>query len=174
MSNVFSCICNVSQDATVKYLASGQAVLNVSVANNVGFGDNQKTVWIRVALWGKRAEGTLAEYLKKGQAVFISGEMTTNEYTKQDGTKGFQVEVNANILDLVGGKRSENATAAHESYQADPYPPAAYAPQPAPQYQPPPPQGHLTPHEQYQRDVAAHNARMAAEAPTPPDDDIPF
>ena len=142
MSNVFSGVCNVSQDATVKYLPSGQAVLNVSVANNVGFGDNQKTVWLRVALWGKRAEGSLATFLLKGQAVFVSGEMTTNEYTKQDGTKGFQIEVNANVLDLVGGKRSENAPAAYESHQQDPYPPAAYAPQPQPvaAYKPPPPQ----------------------------------
>lgn len=137
MSNVFSGVCNVSQDATVKITSTGQSVLNVSVANNVGFGDNQKTVWIRVALWGRRAEGTLVDYLKKGQQVFISGEMTTNEYTKNDGTKGFQVEVNANVIDLVGGKRSENAAAAYESHQQDPYPPAAYAP-PPPQYPQPP------------------------------------
>jgi single-strand DNA-binding protein len=137
MSNVFSGVCNVSQDATVKITSTGQSVLNVSVANNVGFGDNQKTVWIRVALWGRRAEGTLVDYLKKGQQVFISGEMTTNEYTKNDGTKGFQVEVNANVIDLVGGKRSENTAAAYESHQQDPYPPAAYAP-PPPQYPQPP------------------------------------
>jgi single-strand DNA-binding protein len=169
MSNVFSGVCNVSQDATVKYLPSGQAVLNVSVANNVGFGDNQKTVWIRVALWGKRAEGTLVDYLRKGQAVFISGEMTTNEYTKNDGTKGFQVEVNANVIDLVGGKRSENASAAYESHQQDPYPPAAYTTTP-------PPAPPITPQQQYERDLAAYKASLP-QPPKPPqqaDDDIPF
>ena len=171
MSNVFSGVCNVSQDATVKYLPSGQAVLNVSVANNIGFGDNQKTVWIRVALWGRRAEGSLVDYLKKGQAVFISGEMTTNEFTKQDGTKGFQVEVNANTIDLVGGKRSENSQSAYESYQQDPYPPAAYAPpqQPA---QPQTPAGYLTPQQQYDRDMAAYNAQKPQ--PPRPNDDIPY
>jgi len=163
MSNVFSAVCNVSQDATVKYTPSGQAVLNVSVANNTGFGDKQKTNWLRVVLWGKRAEGSLAEYLKKGQAVFISGELNVNEYTKNDGTKGFQLEVNADILDLVGGKRSENQQSAYESHQADPYPPAAYAPQPAPQYQQPPPQ-------------QSGAAYQAARNGTPPryNDDVPY
>jgi single-strand DNA-binding protein len=164
MSNVFAAVCNVSQDATVRYLPSGQAVLNVSVANNIGFGDKQQTVWIRVALWGRRAEGSLVGYLKKGQAVFISGELSTNEYTKNDGTKGFQLEVNADILDLVGGKKSDNQQAAYESYQQDPYPPAAYAPPVTP----------LTPQQQYERDMAAYNAQK----PQPPkphiDDDIPF
>lgn len=138
MSNVFAAVCNVSQDATVNYLPSGQAVLNVSVANNTGFGDKQKTNWIRVVLWGKRAEGTLAGYLRKGQAVFISGELNVNEFTKNDGTKGFQLEVNANVLDLVGGKKSDNAVPAYESYQQDPYPPAYQQP-PQTNYQAPPP-----------------------------------
>jgi single-strand DNA-binding protein len=169
MSNVFTAVCNISQDATVKYLASGQAVLNVSVANNTGFGDKQKTNWIRVALWGKRAEGTLVDYLRKGQAVFVSGELNVNEYTKQDDTKGFQLEVNADILDLVG-KKSENSTAAYESYQKDPYPPAAYAPPPisAPVQSLPP----LTPQQQYERDMAAYQASMPK--PPHPDDGIPF
>ncbi|MFI3180021.1 MAG: single-stranded DNA-binding protein, partial [Methylococcales bacterium] len=76
MSNVFSGVCTIGRDAEVRYLPSGQAVLNVSVANNVGFGDKQQTVWLRVVLWGKRAEGTLKDYLKKGQQVFVSGELT--------------------------------------------------------------------------------------------------
>ena len=59
MSNVFSFIGTVGRDAEVRYLPSGQAVLNVTVANNVGFGDKQQTLWVRVALWGKRAEGSL-------------------------------------------------------------------------------------------------------------------
>jgi hypothetical protein len=68
------------------------------------------------------------------------------------------------------GKKSENSTAAYESYQKDPYPPAAYAPPPisAP-VQPLPP---LTPQQQYERDMAAYQASMPK--PPHPDDDIPF
>jgi len=106
MSNVFSGVCTVGRDAEVRSLPSGQSVLNVTVANNVGFGDKQQTVWLRVVLWGKRAEGSLKDFLKKGQQVFVSGEITTTEYQKNDGTQGFALELNANIIDLIG-KRSD-------------------------------------------------------------------
>lgn len=112
MSNVFSFCGTVGRDAEVRYLPSGQAVLNVSVANNVGFGDRQQTIWVRVAVWGKRAEGNLKDYLKKGQPVFVSGEMTMGEYTGNDGVKRTNIEVNAAILDLVGGKREGAAAPA--------------------------------------------------------------
>ena len=112
MSNVFSGVCTVGRDAEVRHLPNGQAVLNVSVANNVGFGDKQQTVWLRVVLWGKRAEGTLKDYLKKGQQVFVSGELTMSEFTGNDGVKKSSLELNATTIDLVGKKsESQNAPA---------------------------------------------------------------
>ncbi len=107
MSNVLSFTGTVGKDAEVRHLPSGQVVLSVNVANNIGFGDKQKTIWIRVTLWGKRAEGELKNYLRKGQQVFVSGELTMSEYTANDGTKKTQLELNASILDLVG-KRGES------------------------------------------------------------------
>jgi single-strand DNA-binding protein len=108
MSNVFSFTGTVGRDAEVKPMPSGQAVLNVTVANNIGFGDRQQTLWVRVALWGKRAEGSLVQYLKKGQQVFVSGELSLREYQAADGTTKTSLELNANIIDLVG-KRNEQA-----------------------------------------------------------------
>jgi len=108
MSNVFSFTGTVGRDAEVRYLPSGQAVLNVRVANNIGFGDKQQTLWITVVLWGKRAEGQLQNYLKKGQQVFVSGELTQREYQANDGSTKTSLEVNANILDLVGGRNAES------------------------------------------------------------------
>lgn len=108
MSNVLSFTGTLGKDAEVRYLPSGQAVLSANVANNIGFGDKQKTIWVRVTLWGKRAEGELKNYLRKGQQVFVSGELTISEYTANDGSKKTQLELNASILDLVG-KREESA-----------------------------------------------------------------
>ncbi|MDP3932615.1 MAG: single-stranded DNA-binding protein, partial [Methylococcaceae bacterium] len=90
-------------------------VLNVRVANNVGFGDKQQTLWIRVAVWGKRAEGQLANYLKKGQQVFVSGELSQSEYRANDGSTKTSLELNANILDLVG-KRGDSGVQPQQSY----------------------------------------------------------
>lgn len=108
MSNVFSFHGTVGRDAEVRYLPSGQAVLNVTVANNIGFGDKQQTLWIRCAMWGKRAEGQLQNYLKKGQQVFVSGELSQSEYRAQDGSTKTSLELNANIIDLVGKRNESN------------------------------------------------------------------
>jgi single-strand DNA-binding protein len=115
MSNVFSFTGTIGRDAEVRYAPSGMAILNVTVANNIGFGDKQQTLWIRVALFGKRAEGSLKDYLKKGQQVFVSGELSQNEYRANDGTTKTSLELNANIIDLVG-KRTEGGTS-QQSYQ---------------------------------------------------------
>jgi single-strand DNA-binding protein len=108
MSNVFSFTGTVGADAEVRYLPSGQAVLNVRVANNIGFGDKQQTLWINCAVWGKRAEGALKDYLKKGQQVFVSGELSQREYKANDGTTKTALELNANILDLIGKKNESS------------------------------------------------------------------
>ena len=118
MSNVFSFTGTVGRDAEVRYAPSGVAVLNVTVANNVGFGDKQQTLWIRVVLFGKRAEGQLQNYLKKGQQVFVSGELTQDEYKANDGTTKTSLALKANIIDLVGG-RKENAPARQAAPKAD-------------------------------------------------------
>jgi single-strand DNA-binding protein len=129
MSNVFSFTGTVGKDAEVRYTPAGMAVLSVNVANNVGFGDKQQTLWVRVALFGKRAEGQLASYLKKGQQVFVSGELTQSEYRANDGSTRTTLELNANIIDLVG-KRNETgqgmqSPASQPTYQAAPAAPAA-------------------------------------------------
>lgn len=116
MSNVFSFTGTVGRDAEIRYTPSGLAVLSVTVANNIGFGDKQQTLWVRVALFGKRAEGGLQNYLKKGQQVFVSGELTQNEYKANDGSMKTSLELNANIIDLIG-KRSESGQG-QQTYQA--------------------------------------------------------
>lgn len=108
MSNTISFVGTVSMDAEVRYTTGGTAILSVNVANNVGYGENKKTNWFRVSLFGKRAEGKIVEWLKKGQQVFVSGELTINEYTNKDGLKAQSIEINANVLDLVGRRTEQN------------------------------------------------------------------
>jgi single-strand DNA-binding protein len=105
MSNVFTAVCTVTRDCEVRYLQNGSAVLTVNVANNQGFKDKQTTLFIRVSLFGKRAEGNLKDYLVKGQQILVSGELRTNEYQAKDGTTKTSIELNANIIDLVGSKK---------------------------------------------------------------------
>jgi len=119
MSNVISFIGTLSRDAEVKVTKGGTSVLSFSCANNNGFGDRQTTNWFRVSLFGKRAEGQLQSYLKKGQQVFVSGELNQNEYKTNDGTTKTSLEVVANIVDLVGRKQ-EGAPPERQQNQSQP------------------------------------------------------
>jgi single-strand DNA-binding protein len=124
MSNVFSFTGTIGRDAEVRVTPSGQSVLNVTVANNIGFGDRQQTLWVRVALWGKRAEGSLQNYLKKGQQVFVSGELSQREYQTNDGTTRTSLELNANIIDLLG-KRNDATQQPQQNFQQTPTSPTS-------------------------------------------------
>ena len=106
MSNSFNFVGYCTGDAKVRTIPNGSQVLEVSVANNVGYGEKQNTNWCKVSYWTKNAD-KLVDFFVKGQPVFVSGEMTSNEYTAQDGTKRFNLSVKANILDLVGKKSTD-------------------------------------------------------------------
>lgn len=104
MSNVFSFTGALGRDPELKYLPSGDALLSFSVACNTGFGDKRHTMWITCSVFGKRAE-TLNQYLTKGKHVFVSGELRQREYQGKDGTTKTSLEMNANVVDFIGGKQ---------------------------------------------------------------------
>lgn len=93
---------NLGQDSEVKHTASGTAVLSFSVAVKSGYGERAKTTWVRCALFGKRAEGNLSQYLVKGTQVAVSGELELQEWEGQNG-KGAAIAVNVDSIDLIGG-----------------------------------------------------------------------
>lgn len=97
--NVFTITGNLGKDAEVK--SFGQStVCNFTVANKVGFGEKEQTLWVDCALWGKQAESKLPEHLKKGQQVAVSGELSTFE---AESGKTY-LKLRCNSVTLVGGK----------------------------------------------------------------------
>lgn len=121
MSNVFSFTGALGADAERRMTPSNQSVLNLSVAVNSGYGDNKKTLWVRCALWGKRAEGELLNYLKKGKKVFVSGELSEESYT-YDGEKKTKLCVNVNLLELIDPvKNGERSDSREDERQSTPF-----------------------------------------------------
>jgi single-strand DNA-binding protein len=80
--------------------------------------DRQQTLWLNVSLWGKRAESGLVSHLKKGKQIFVSGELTLSEYKANDGTTRINLDLNANIIELVGKKDDTNQSAPSHSSSA--------------------------------------------------------
>ena len=106
----------LGKDPELKTLDSGNTVLNFTLATDHGFGQNKKTLWIRCALFGKRAE-TLHQYLAKGSHVLVQGELYTREWQKQDGTTATDLECRVAELEFAGSK-SEGQQAAPQQQTA--------------------------------------------------------
>ncbi len=103
--NLFTMTGRIGRDAEFRAFPNGGGVLSFSVATNSGYGDKEKTLWLRANIFGKRAEGGLAQYLVKGQEVAISGELSENEYTTKDtGEVRKSLEINVQNVELIGGK----------------------------------------------------------------------
>ena len=97
--NVFTFSGNLGNDCR-KGNVSGTAVVNFSVACKSGYGQNEQTVWVDCALWGKQAESKLPDYLLKGRKVTVSGELGTREH---DGKTYITCRVNSLDLGSDGG-----------------------------------------------------------------------
>jgi len=123
--NLFSFTGNLGKDAEVKHTASGTALCEFSVAVKSGYGDKEKTNWVRCVMFGKKAEGQLPQYLRKGTQVAISGELELQEWEGANG-KGAALAVTVQNIDLIGGKQDGQQQ----------YAPQQQAPQQAPQMAP--------------------------------------
>jgi single-strand DNA-binding protein len=127
------------QDPEVRYLPSGNAVTNLSLATSEQWTDKQtgqkveKTEWHRVSLFGKVAE-IAGEYLRKGSQVYIEGKLQTREWEK-DGIKRYTTEIIVDMqgtMQLLGGRPGADDGAPRQPRQA----PAREAQQPPAAAQP--------------------------------------
>ena len=107
--NKHICIARLGKDPEIKYLPSGQAVANFSVAcgktwkNNEGEKQEQ-TTWISYVAFGKLAE-IIGEYCKKGSRVYLEGELRVRKW--QDKTSGqdrYATEIVASEMQLLDSK----------------------------------------------------------------------
>lgn len=110
------------QDPETRYLPSGNAVTNLSLATSEQWTDKQtgqkveKTEWHRVALFGKVAE-IAGEYLRKGSQVYIEGKLQTREWEK-DGIKRYTTADAAQVDHAPHGEKQAESTQ-HDDHPAD-------------------------------------------------------
>ena len=89
---------NLGQDPEVRFMPSGGAVANLTVATSESWKDKQtgeqkeKTEWHKVAIFGKLAE-IAGEYLKKGSKVYLEGSLQTRKWQNQQGQDQYTTEV---------------------------------------------------------------------------------
>ncbi|MFT5427219.1 MAG: single-strand DNA-binding protein [Gammaproteobacteria bacterium] len=106
---------NLGQDPEVKYMPSGQAVCNISVATTDNWSDKasgekqEKTEWHRVVFFRRLAE-IAGEYLKKGSQVYIEGRLQTRKWKDQSGVEKYTTEIIANEMQMLGGRGGGGAS----------------------------------------------------------------
>jgi single-strand DNA-binding protein len=114
----------VGKDAELKYTQSGKAVADFSIAVNMGKDaqGNDRTMWVKAVLWEKRAEG-LAQYIKKGIYVAVSGRPTTEAWVgKQDGEIQSKLVINVEDFTFAGKSGGGNGGANRDEQAQAPAP----------------------------------------------------
>lgn len=122
----------LGKDPETRFMPNGDAVCNFSIA--VGWKSKEKegTEWVRFNAYGKLAE-ICGKYLTKGSQVYISGRFKTRAWDDKDGNKRYSTEIEADQMQMLGGKpdgdrsqRDESERPARSQAQAasnaDPFP----------------------------------------------------
>ena len=100
---------NVGGDPETRYMPSGSAVTNCTVATNESWKDKQtgeqkeRTEWHKVVMFDRLAE-IAAEYLRKGSQVYIEGKLQTRKWQGKDGQDRYTTEIRANEMQMLGGR----------------------------------------------------------------------
>lgn len=99
---------NIGKDAVVRHTQNGDAVAGFSVAVEERAGQEKRTLWFDVSMWGKRGE-KLAQYLTKGSRVTICGDMSTREHEGKTylTVKASEITLQGGNSQQSGGERSE-------------------------------------------------------------------
>jgi single-strand DNA-binding protein len=149
---------NLGKDPETRYMPSGGAVTNLTLATSESWKDKQtgeqkeNTEWHRVVFFNRLAE-IAAEYLRKGSKVYIEGRLQTRKWQGQDGQDRYTTEIVASEMQMLDSRGSGGG-----SYEAPPVPMSSQ-----PQSSTPQPQG------------SSPSPKPAAQPMTDDfDDDIPF
>jgi len=105
---------NLGNDPEMKYMPSGGAVTNISIATSESWKDKttgqpqERTEWHRVVFFNKLAEIT-GQYLKKGSKVYVEGALRTRKWQGQDGQDRYTTEIVANEMQMLDSRGDAGA-----------------------------------------------------------------
>lgn len=109
--NSVNIIGRVGGDIELRHTPSGKAVAQLTLAVDDGFGENKKTAWIGVTLWGATAE-CASRYVRKGDRLGITGRLSQEEWEdKATGKKQRKTKVTCQDMHLLTDKRSDGGVA---------------------------------------------------------------
>ncbi len=123
--NLVQLIGRLGKDPEGRSMPSGGSVVNLSIAtteswNDKGTGERQeRTEWHRVVVFGRRGEAC-AEYLGKGDLVFVQGSIRTRKYTDRQKVERYSTEVVAQDVQFLQTKGRSNQPADSDESRREP------------------------------------------------------
>ena len=100
---------NVGGDPEVRYMPSGGAVTNLTLATSESWKDKQsgqpqeRTEWHRVVFFNRLAE-IAGEYVRKGSKLYVEGSLRTRQW-EQDGVKRYTTEIVASEMQMLDSRQ---------------------------------------------------------------------
>ena len=122
---------NLGQDPDVKFLQSGSAVVNLSLATSESWKDKEsgqqkeKTEWHKIVFFGRSAE-VIGEFCSKGSSLCVEGSLQTRKWQDKDGNDRYTTEIVAHEMQMLdskgqgnqgGGQRDDSYRAQQSSHQ---------------------------------------------------------
>lgn len=140
---------NLGRDPEIRYMPSGDAVANITVATTDRYKDKQTgenkeiTEWHRISFFGRQAE-VVGQYLRKGSQIYVEGSLRTRKWTDKDGQEKYSTEIRADNMQMLGSRQGaggppsaggdddgyDNAPPRRSAPAARPAPPPASRPAP--------------------------------------------
>jgi single-strand DNA-binding protein len=165
MLNKVTLIGNLGADPEVKYMPTGDAVANITLATSMRWKDRQtgerkeSTEWHRVVFFRRLAE-IAGEYLKKGSQIYVEGHLRTRKWQDQAGLDRYTTEIVADELHMLGSRSGGTASMGGDQT------PSSYSAAPASK-------------PDYSAKPSKSTSNASNMPPAPPtyddfDDDIPF
>ena len=105
---------NLGKDPETRYMPSGGAVTNATLATSESWKDKntgeqqERTEWHRVVFFNRLGE-IAGEYLKKGSKVYVEGSIRTRKWQGQDGQDRYTTEIVANEMQMLDSKGGGSA-----------------------------------------------------------------
>ena len=113
---------NCGQDPETRYLPSGGAVTNMSLATSEAWKDKntgeqqERTEWHKVVFFNRLGE-IAGEYLKKGSKVYVEGSLRTRRWQGQDGSDRYTTEIVASEMQMLDSRGGQEGGGGGGGYQ---------------------------------------------------------
>ena len=114
---------NLGADPETRYMPNGDAVANIRLATTESWKDKASgekkeiTEWHRVVFYRGLAE-IVGQYLKKGSSVYVEGRIRTRKWTDKEGQERYTTEIEANEMQMLGGKPSGDSATSEKPRNA--------------------------------------------------------